>query len=266
MKTNVVLFDLDGTLTPPRKRITDKNKKKILDLLNYTRVGIVTGSTLGYVIEQVDLELFERGLEVFSCNGTEHWVYSGDSWKSQVPLMSMLDHVSGDWRQLHRILNSMQGDLMEVVPELPLTGQFISYRGSMVNWCPIGREAGDRDRKQFEEIDSKISLRAGTLSTLRERLHVLNKRLTVKLGGSTSFDIYPEGWDKSFVLRHFPSEAVWFVGDRCEPTGNDFELYEALVPFNRSFKVADHEQTASIIDEIMLSIGYFPEGYYAPPY
>lgn len=266
MKTNVALFDLDGTLTPPRKRITEKNKDKILELLNYSRVGIVTGSTLKYVIEQVDLELFERGLEVFSCNGTEHWVYADGSWKSQVPFISMRDHMAGDWRQLHRILNSMQGDLIEVVSELPLTGQFTSYRGSMMNWCPIGREAGDQDRKTFEELDVRINLRDSMLVTLRERLQILNNRLTVKLGGSTSFDIYPEGWDKSYVLRHFPSEVVWFVGDRCGPTGNDFELYEALEPFSRSFKVSDHEQTPSVIDEIILSIGYFPGGFYAPPY
>jgi phosphomannomutase len=264
--TTVVLFDLDGTLTPPRKRITERNREKILDLLNYARVGIVTGSTLSYVIEQVDLKLFESGLEVFPCNGTEHWVYAKGSWESRTPFISMRDHMGEDWRCLHKILNSMQGELMESAPDLPLTGQFVSYRGSMVNWCPIGREAGDVDRSTFEKIDKSSALRAGLLDKLRDRLRPLGKTLTVKLGGSTSFDIYPEGWDKSYVLRHFPSDVVWFVGDRCDPTGNDFEIYEALSNFSRSFKVSDHEQTSGIIDEIILSIGYFPDGFYAPPY
>jgi phosphomannomutase len=264
--TTVVLFDLDGTLTPPRKRITEKNREKILDLLNYSRVGIVTGSTLSYVIEQIDLELFERGLEVFPCNGTEHWVYTKGVWESKIPLISMRDHMGSDWRYLHKTLNSMQGELMEIVPELPLTGQFVSYRGSMVNWCPIGREAGDADRSAFESLDKLTGMRVGLLVTLRDRLRSLGKTLTVKLGGSTSFDIYPEGWDKSYVLRHFPTETVWFVGDRCDPMGNDFEIYEALRGAGRSFKVTDHEQTPRVIDEIMLSIGYFPDGFYAPPY
>jgi len=262
----IVLFDLDGTLTPPRKKITRKNKDKLIELLQCARVGIVTGSTLAYVIEQVDHELFEKGLEVFSCNGTEHWIYAEGSWKSQVPSISMRDYLGNDWRQFHKILHSMQGDLMEVVPELPLTGQFVSYRGSMMNWCPIGREAGHEDREEFERIDKKSNLRIATLVTLRDRLYALSKKLTVKLGGSTSFDIYPEGWDKSYVLRHFPSDVVWFVGDRCDPMGNDFEIYEALKSFNRSIKVQDCEQTAKAIDEIILSLGHFPEGMYTPPY
>ncbi len=265
MKT-VVLFDLDGTLTPPRKRITEKNREKILDLLNYSRVGIVTGSTLSYVIEQIDLGLFERGLEVFPCNGTEHWVYANSSWESKIPFISMRDHMGSDWRHLHKILNSMQGELIEILPELPLTGQFVSYRGSMVNWCPVGREALDADRLAFENLDRSTNLRVGLLVALRDRLRALGKPLTVKLGGSTSFDIYPEGWDKSYVLRHFPSDVVWFVGDRCDPMGNDFEIYEALSSFSRSFKVADHEQTPGVIDEIILSIGYFPDGMFTPPY
>lgn len=262
----IILFDLDGTLAPPRKKITKENKEKLVELLSCVRVGIVTGSPLAYVVEQIDHDLFKRGLEVFSCNGTEHWTYVDESWKSQIPRISMRDYLGSDWKYFHRILNSMQGDLMEVVPELPLTGQFVSYRGSMVNWCPIGREAEHEDREEFERIDASTSLRIGTLVTLRDRLQVLGKKLTVKLGGSTSFDIYPEGWDKSYALRHFPSDVVWFVGDRCDKMGNDFEIYEALKSFNRSIKVQNCEQTPSVINEIMISLGHFPEDVYAPPY
>jgi len=262
----IILFDLDGTLTPPRKKITEKNRIKLIELLQHVRVGILTGSTLAYVVEQIDHELFEKGLEVFPCNGTERWVYENGSWVSTLPAISMREYMGGEWRHLHRILNSMQGDLMEIVPELPLTGQFVSYRGSMMNWCPIGREAGHDDREIFERIDESTNLRMGTLVTLRERLRILSKRLTVKLGGSTSFDIYPEGWDKSYVLKHFPSDVVWFVGDRCDPMGNDFEIYEALKPFGRSMKVMSCDQTPGLVDEIIMNLGHLPEGTYAPPY
>ena len=26
---------------------------------------------------------------------------------------------------------------------IPMTGHFIDYRGSMINWCPIGRNASE---------------------------------------------------------------------------------------------------------------------------
>ncbi len=262
----IVLFDLDGTLTPPRRKISEKNREKLTELLQYVRVGILTGSTLSYVTEQVDNELFQKGLEVFPCNGTEHWKQIDGTWISQLPLSSMREYMGSEWRHLHKIIHTMQGDLMDILPELPLTGQFVSYRGSMINWCPIGREADHDDRQKFEEIDQSSNLRIGSLVTLRERLRVLNKKLMVKLGGSTSFDIYPEGWDKSYALRHFPSDVVWFVGDRCDPMGNDFEIYEALKPYGRSFRVGDHDETPKVIDEIILNLGHFPEEVFTPPY
>jgi phosphomannomutase len=178
----------------------------------------------------------------------------------------MRDYVGGEWRRLHVILHALQGDVMEVMPELPLTGQFISYRGSMLNWCPIGREAGAIDRATFEEIDNHRGIRAGLLVTLRDRLSIISKKLTVKLGGSTSFDIYPAGWDKSYVIGRFKDEKVWFVGDRCGPTGNDYEIYEALRPLGQSFKVEGPSNTPEAIYEIMLMMGVLCDEMRSPPY
>ena len=38
---------------------------------------------------------------------------------------------------------------------IPLTGHFVSYRGSMINWSPIGRNANDDQRKRFVEYDTR---------------------------------------------------------------------------------------------------------------
>lgn len=263
---NVVLFDLDGTLTPPRGHITPENVKQLRALLRHARVGIVTGSTLAYVIEQVDHELFEIGLEVFPCNGTEHWRLVNGRWESQSEPISMRDYVGADWRRLHMILHALQGDLMEVMPELPLTGQFVSYRGSMMNWCPIGREAAAADRAIFEDLDAERGIRLGLLVTLRDRLSVISKKLTVKLGGSTSFDIYPTGWDKSYVLNRFDGETIWFVGDRCGPAGNDYEIYESLRLAGQSFKVDGPDDAPQAIYEIMLMMGVLCDEMHSPPY
>ena len=73
--------------------------------------------------------------------------------------------------------------------------------------------------------------------------------VTVKLGGDTSFDIYPAGWDKTYALRHFDGKNVWFVGDRAlGPKGNDFEIFKACEP--RSFHTTGPEQTKEVIEEI----------------
>ena len=63
-------------------------------------------------------------------------------------------------------------------------------------------------------------------------------------------DIFPEGWDKTYVLKHFPESDwdVFFVGDRCSPSGNDWELYNHLQPLGRSFETSGPEETVEIID------------------
>jgi phosphomannomutase len=72
----------------------------------------------------------------------------------------------------------------------------------------------------------------------------------INLAGETSFDIYPIGWDKRYALKHFPESDwdVFFVGDRCFPDGNDYEIYEHLKPLGRSFETSGPEETIEIID------------------
>jgi len=67
------------------------------------------------------------------------------------------------------------------------------------------------------------------------------------MGGDTSFDIFPTGWDKTYCLRHFPNYKHYFVGDRCERTGNDWEIYETLRGVGRGFETTGPQQTSQII-------------------
>ena len=41
---------------------------------------------------------------------------------------------------------------------------------------------------------------------------------------------------------------MFFVGDRCSPDGNDYEIYEHLAPAGRSFETSGPEETIEIID------------------
>ena len=77
----------------------------------------------------------------------------------------------------------------------------------------------------------------------------LYDEITVKLGGDTSFDIYPTGWDKTYALRHFGGRNVWFVGDRAHsPKGNDYEIFQACG--SRSFHTTGPKETIEIINKI----------------
>ena len=51
--------------------------------------------------------------------------------------------------------------------------------------------------------------------------------LRFSIGGQISFDVFPNGWDKTFCLKYlteYPS--IHFFGDKTNPGENDHEIYE----------------------------------------
>ena len=75
--------------------------------------------------------------------------------------------------------------------------------------------------------------------------------VTIALGGATSFDIYPTGWDKTYALNHYKNYEVFFVGDRCEKGGNDWHIYEQLKDDGNSYTTSGPRETVKIIDQII---------------
>ena len=138
---------------------------------------------------------------------------------------------------------------------IPLTGHFINCRGSLINWCPIGRNANTDERELFKSLDKSENIREKVIDELKAMLEQkgLLGQLTIKFGGDTSFDIYPKGWDKTYGLRHFSGWDVWFVGDRCGVDGNDYELQQACL--GQSYVTSGPENTVEIIECILKHIG-----------
>ena len=49
---------------------------------------------------------------------------------------------------------------------------------------------------------------------------LFHNNAVIKLGGQTIFDIFPSGWDKSYVFKDFESfERIDFIGDKCDSMG-----------------------------------------------
>ena len=99
----------------------------------------------------------------------------------------------------------------------------------MLNWSPMGRNGSKDTRKIFESHDKENSYRLNVIEDLERYIKSQRIKVVVKLGGDTSFDIYPLGWDKTYCLRHLDVgvDDICFFGDRCFPGGNDYELYRA---------------------------------------
>jgi len=262
MLNRIVMFDMDGTLTESRQ-VFDSSilGDALFRLSKYADIGIITGSDLNYLNEQMghflDSSSCRYKTYLMPCNGTKLlWPPSTSSESHElIHEKSMKEHL-GDkmYQTLLQELIYSQVDMAN--SGVPLTGHFIDCRGSMINWCPIGRNATNSEREKFILMDKEEKLRQRVLEELRVMLKDkgLWDKLKIKLGGDTSFDIFPKGWDKTYGLKHFSKWDVWFVGDRCYPNGNDYEIYTECSKNNQAFSTSGPEETAKIIDSIIEKI------------
>lgn len=260
MSRPIFLFDMDGTLTLPRKKINRDVVQSLRNLSELGDIGIVTGSGFEYLMEQCQ-EMFEISsvpcdrVHLFPCNGTKHYAW-GDGMKfNLIHKSDMIEKIGRDkYNYIIQTLLSFQ-IMISVKHNLPYTGTFFQYRESMLNWCPIGRSAGDVERDAWVKEDN--------LSNIRD--HFLNQILTLfeeksidadaSLGGSTSIDIYPLGWDKTYCLEHLDSYSdIYFTGDKCMPSGNDYTLYNFLKDTGKSFVTSSPNETIKIIKNIISEI------------
>ena len=258
MNKDIILFDMDGTLTEPRKKIDVFMIEKLKVLSLHAEIGIVTGSSYDYLVEQCqDLwDVVPRSLlTLLPCNGTQVYSWSLESNQyQQTHSVNMIKELSRlSYSVILRSCLKYQKSILEFY-DLPFTGTFLHYRGSMLNWCPIGRNANDRQRQAWIFADERDDIRKRFRDHLLRDMKVADIPVEVTLGGSTSFDIYPVGWDKTYSLKHFDNMNHWFVGDSCTGVGNDRTLYEAVAQNGCGFMTDNPEETLAIIDRIIVAI------------
>ncbi|KAG2404361.1 Phosphomannomutase protein [Vigna angularis] len=218
----IALFDVDGTLTAPRKVVT---------------VGVVGGSDLVKISEQLGNTVTNDYDYVFSENGLvahkEGKLVGTQSLKSFLGEEKLKEFINFT---LHYI-----ADL-----DIPIKrGTFIEFRSGMLNVSPIGRNCSQEERDEFERYDKVQNIRPKMVSVLREKFAHFN--LTFSIGGQISFDVFPQGWDKTYCLRYLDDfNEIHFFGDKTykgEPSlvsnarflvyksivggGNDHEIYES---------------------------------------
>ena len=258
-KKTVVLFDMDGTLTPARKPAPDFLIPSLNKLSSFGLVGILTGSDMNYLIQQCkNLWEGENSCDpskfvLLPCNGTKFYTWNGNDWSLEKSSNMRKELGDSTFDLLMKILIGAQFTHISSEPDHPLTGHFIQYRESMINWCQVGRNANDEQRKKFIEYDNQTDMRYRLMIGVQTMVDkaIGQDKIKFALGGNTSVDIYPVGWDKTYGLSHFPNSECWFVGDRCEENGNDKTIYDALSTSGRAYKTSGPENTAEIIDEII---------------
>ena len=189
IKNTVVLFDVDGTLTPARLVCLSPSRlvspppnsqpqtdsclfqsasPEILNLLERLRqkvaIGFVGGSDLVKQQEQLgsssvnvttlfDFCFAENGLTAYRLG-------------EQLPSNSFIKWIGEEqYKELVRFVLHYIADL-----DIPVKrGTFIEFRNGMVNISPVGRNASTQERNDYEKYDKEHGIRKAFVEKLRER-------------------------------------------------------------------------------------------------
>ena len=214
----LVLFDVDGTLTPARQKVSEKMRFFLEKLKEKVDVGIVGGSDLKKQKEQMGENIINEVKYSFSENGLV--AYKDGKLIGTTYLKDYLGEVN-----LKRIINFCLNYISKL--DIPIKrGTFIEYRSGMLNISPIGRNCSHEERNEFEKYDLENNIRKDFVKVLQEEFKDLN--LTYSIGGQISFDLFPNGWDKTYCLRYLENEdydKIYFFGDKTYEGGNDYEIF-----------------------------------------
>ena len=226
------IFDVDGTLTPSRKKITPEFFDEFFQFTEENDVYLVTGSDRDKTLEQITPEIYNNCKRVYNCSGSD--VYEGDK-----------NVYRDDWELPEKVERFLQDELD--FSQFPIrNGNHIERRPGGVNFSILGRDPdpmkGRDEYIKWNKIHSERRF-------IALRILDMFPDLSVALGGQTGIDIGPLGADKSQILRDFTADdEIHFFGDRMEPGGNDYSLGEAVKKMGGfTYNVDSYKDTRDVI-------------------
>lgn len=207
----VYVYDLDGTLTPPRLSMTNDFACRFRPWLQQNKAFIASGSDFEKVTEQIPQEMLNDFTGLYCSMGNEFFQQG---------------------KMIYQKPFCMNKQLIECLEELRSTTKYpdklfdnyIEVRMGMLNFSIIGRDCPYQEREKYFEWDKVHQEREKIKQKLSE--HFLEYDFSI--GGMISMDIVQKGCGKGQVAFHlrqrYPNEEIVFLGDKTFEGGNDYEL------------------------------------------
>jgi len=208
----IFIFDVDGTLTPSRLRMTKEFAKFFDKWSEKNKYYLVTGSDLDKTKEQLPIAYMDRAEAIFTCCGNQMWRDDELIYDNKfTPPESLIEHLE---------------EKIKYSKYYHRAGNHIEDRGSMLNFSVVGRDCTQEQREDYFKWDKQTNERKNISNDIKSTW----TKLDAVIGGQISIDIYPKGNDKSQVLniieqeRLVPPSEYIFIGDGIENGGNDYPL------------------------------------------
>ena len=216
MNSRFFLFDVDGTLTPPRGKADTSFTMQFVTWMSGKKVYLVSGSDMKKIKEQLPNSILSRCAGIFPSMANEFYDCSRDSYVYK-----------NKWDVPAKLLNILNDFLLETNYDTK-TGNHIEHRSGMLNFSIVGRNADKPERQRYFDWDKTNKERAAISSFIRSQFPDID----VSIGGQISIDINPRGNDKSqasqWIRENNKDAEIIFFGDKCYAGGNDYEICEDI--------------------------------------
>lgn len=219
-KIKVIALDLDGTLTQHRQPLPKENIEALEKLAKKYKLLMVGAGQVKRIFKQMD----NFPIDIIGNYGMQYGIYD----KSINDIVIVKDNKVGVDR----------GSVIEKITELRQKYGYTDFKGDTVEFHPtgcltfaiLGTNADKNDKIAFDPDRKK-----------RRAIYqdVVNSfsNYEVFVGGSSSFDMAPKGFNKYYALKDFinnngySEEEILFIGDDYGYGGNDESVYLSNIPF-----------------------------------
>jgi len=248
LNKKIIAFDLDGTLAESKQHLESDVSDLLCELLKDKIVVVITGGSFEQFKKQFlpyfkpsdsDKDNIYKNLILLSTSGSQRYQYEGGDWK----MTDIEEFPSGTKKEILDALNEIiESGNFGIGPAIE-GDSVIEDRLTQITMSALGQHAPLDLKKAW---DSNQEIRKEIKIILESKLPEVN----IIIGGTTSLDILPKGFDKAKGLFRLleklgmPKEDMIFVGDAIFPGGNDYSVYEAGI---ESIKTSGRDETASII-------------------
>lgn len=238
----LIVFDMDGTLTPSKAPMRKDIASLLKKLLKKKMVAVIGGGKY----EQFQKQFIRRvkfpgplmkNLFLFPTSSTAFYNYARGGWRKVYA------------RALSRaakkkIINAFERVFREVRYEHPrkVYGVVIEDRGTQITFSALGQKTPIPLKETWNKKYHRLRLRMACL------LQKLLPEFEVRVGGLTSVDVTQKGIDKAYGIRQIEKtlsvkcKDMLFVGDAIFPGGNDYAVVRTGVDYVRVSRPAETRQ------------------------
>ena len=233
----LIAFDLDGTLTQHKTKLSDENRKVLDALAKKYKLVMVGAGKCRRIFEQMNC----YPIDIIGNYGLE--VYRYDAEKGDI--VEVASHrFNCDRESVDRRVTALR----QRFGFTEFRGESVEYHdSSCVTFAILGTKAIQEEKLAFDPDRAK---RRKIYKDVCDAF----PEYTVFIGGSSSFDMAPTPFDKRYALevyckeRGYAPDEVVFVGDDYGEGGNDEAVYKSDFGF---IKIDDYRTFGEKVRELL---------------